>query len=60
VCAERLQPARSTAYLEENVAAGDVALDTDALARLDAIYDPSTDPIADAGDIDAFFEKHRP
>jgi pyridoxine 4-dehydrogenase len=31
---------RTLAHLEENVGAGDVVLDTDALTRLDAVYDP--------------------
>jgi pyridoxine 4-dehydrogenase len=50
---------RSVAHLEENVAAGDVVLDADALARLDAIYDPATDPLADSDGVEAFFDEVR-
>jgi pyridoxine 4-dehydrogenase len=34
---------RSIGHLEENLGAGDVVLDAEALARLDAVYDPATD-----------------
>jgi pyridoxine 4-dehydrogenase len=37
---------RSIAHLEENLGAGDVTLDADALARLDAVTTPGTDPWA--------------
>jgi aryl-alcohol dehydrogenase-like predicted oxidoreductase len=50
---------RSLAHLEENLAAGDVALDADAVARLDAVYDPATDPLADGDGIEAFLDEAR-
>ena len=48
---------RSIAHLEENLGADGVALNPDALARLDAIYDPSTDPLADSDGIEAFLDE---
>jgi aryl-alcohol dehydrogenase-like predicted oxidoreductase len=39
---------RSIGHLEENLGAGDIVLDSDALARLDAVYDPATDPLVDS------------
>jgi pyridoxine 4-dehydrogenase len=50
---------RSIAHLEENVGAGDVVLDGDALSRLDAIYDPDTDPLADSDGVEAFLDEVR-
>jgi len=48
---------RSIGHLEENVGAGDVALSADALARLDAVYDPSTDPLANSDGVEAFLDE---
>jgi aryl-alcohol dehydrogenase-like predicted oxidoreductase len=48
---------RSIGHLEENVGAGDVALSADALARLDAVYDPSTDPLTNGDGIEAFLDE---
>jgi pyridoxine 4-dehydrogenase len=48
---------RSIAHLEENLGADGVALNPDALARLDAIYDPSTDALADSDGIEAFLDE---
>jgi aryl-alcohol dehydrogenase-like predicted oxidoreductase len=50
---------RSLEHLEENLGAGDVVLDDDALARLDAIYDRSTDPLADGHGVEAFLDDAR-
>jgi pyridoxine 4-dehydrogenase len=50
---------RSIGHLEENLGAGDVVLDTEALARLDAIYDPATDPLADGDGVEAFLDEGR-
>lgn len=50
---------RSIGHLEENLGAGDVVLDADALARLDAVYDPATDPLADSDGIEAFLDEVR-
>jgi pyridoxine 4-dehydrogenase len=50
---------RSIGHLEENVAAGDVVLSADALARLDAVYDPATDPLADRDGVEAFLDEVR-
>jgi aryl-alcohol dehydrogenase-like predicted oxidoreductase len=48
---------RSIAHLEENVRAGDVELTADALARLDAVYDPATDPLANGYGVEAFLDE---
>jgi aryl-alcohol dehydrogenase-like predicted oxidoreductase len=48
---------RSLAHLEENLATGGVALNADALTRLDAIYDPSTDPLANRDGVEAFLDE---
>jgi aryl-alcohol dehydrogenase-like predicted oxidoreductase len=48
---------RSIAHLEENLAAGGVALNADALARLDAVYDPCTDPLANRDGVEAFLDE---
>ena len=48
---------RSIGHLEENVGAGDVVLNAGAMARLDAIYDPSTDPLANGDGIEAFLDE---
>jgi aryl-alcohol dehydrogenase-like predicted oxidoreductase len=50
---------RSIAHLEENVGAGDVVLYADALARLDAVYDPATDPLANGDGVEAFLDEIR-
>jgi pyridoxine 4-dehydrogenase len=50
---------RSVAHLEENIGAGEVVLDADALARLDAVYDPATDPLANSDGVEAFFDEAR-
>jgi len=50
---------RSIAHLEENMGAGDVVLDVDAMARLDAVYDAATDPLANADGVEAFFDEVR-
>jgi pyridoxine 4-dehydrogenase len=50
---------RSVAHLEENIGAGGVVLDADALARLDAVYDPATDPLANSDGVEAFFDEAR-
>ena len=50
---------RSIGHLEENLGAGDVVLDADALARLDAVYDPATDPLADGDGVEAFLDEGR-
>jgi len=50
---------RSLGHLEENIAAGDVELDSDALAQLDAIYDPQTDPLANGDGVEAFLDEVR-
>jgi pyridoxine 4-dehydrogenase len=50
---------RSIEHLEENIGAGDVVLDTDALARLDARYDPEADPLANSDGVEAFFDEVR-
>jgi pyridoxine 4-dehydrogenase len=52
-------PLRSIAHLEENIGAGDVVLEADAIARLDAIYDRATDPLADSNGIEAFLDEVR-
>jgi pyridoxine 4-dehydrogenase len=49
----------SVAHLKENIGAGDVVLDADALARLDAVYDPATDPLANSDGVEAFFDEAR-
>ena len=51
---------RSTSHLEENVGAGDVVLDEEALARLDSAYNPSTDPLLGATGMDAFLKSTEP
>jgi aryl-alcohol dehydrogenase-like predicted oxidoreductase len=48
---------RSIAHLEENLGTDGVVLNADALARLDAIYDPSTDPSANRDGIEAFLDE---
>jgi aryl-alcohol dehydrogenase-like predicted oxidoreductase len=48
---------RSIGHLQENVGAGDVVLTANALARLDTIYDPSTDPLANRDGIEAFLDE---
>jgi aryl-alcohol dehydrogenase-like predicted oxidoreductase len=48
---------RSLGHLEENVGAGDVKLNADALTRLDAVYDPETDPLANADGVEAFLDE---
>jgi pyridoxine 4-dehydrogenase len=50
---------RSLGHLEENVGAGDVKLNADALTRLDAVYDPETDPLANADGVEAFLDEVR-
>lgn len=45
---------RSIAHLEENIGAGDVTLSADAIARLDAVTEPGTDPWADG--VERFLE----
>jgi aryl-alcohol dehydrogenase-like predicted oxidoreductase len=50
---------RSIRHLEENLGAGDVVLDADALARLDAVYDPATDSLADGDGVEAFLDEGR-
>jgi aryl-alcohol dehydrogenase-like predicted oxidoreductase len=50
---------RSLGHLEENVGTGDVVLDADALARLDARYDIDTDPLANADGVEAFLDEVR-
>jgi aryl-alcohol dehydrogenase-like predicted oxidoreductase len=50
---------RSIDHLEENVGAGEVVLDADAVARLDAVYDPATDPLADTDGVEAFLDEIR-
>jgi pyridoxine 4-dehydrogenase len=46
---------RSIAHLEENLGAGDVTLDADALERLDAVTTPGADPWAHG--VEAFLEQ---
>jgi aryl-alcohol dehydrogenase-like predicted oxidoreductase len=48
---------RSIAHLEENMGAADVVLDDDAIARLDAAYDPAMDPLANADGVEAFLDE---
>jgi pyridoxine 4-dehydrogenase len=48
---------RSLGHLEENVGAGDVVLDADALASLDAVYDAATDPLANSVGVEAFLDE---
>jgi aryl-alcohol dehydrogenase-like predicted oxidoreductase len=48
---------RSIAHLEENLGAADVELNEDALARLDAVYDRATDPLADGDGVEAFLDE---
>ncbi len=50
---------RSMSHLEENLGAADIVLDADALARLDAVYDPATDPLADGDGVEAFLDEGR-
>lgn len=50
---------RSLGHLEENLAAGELALEADAVARLDAIYDPATDPLADGDGVEPFLDEVR-
>lgn len=50
---------RSVTHLEENLGAGGVVLNADAVARLDAIYDPSTDPLANGDGVEALLDEHR-
>jgi pyridoxine 4-dehydrogenase len=50
---------RSLGHLEENVGAGDVVLDADVLAGLDARYDIDTDPLANADGVEAFLDEVR-
>ncbi|MET0451901.1 MAG: aldo/keto reductase [Mycobacterium sp.] len=47
---------RSIDHLAENLAVGDITLSAHALARLDAIYDPETDPLANGVGIEAFLD----
>ncbi len=49
----------SIGHLEENLGAGDVVLDADALARLDAVYAPATDPLANGDGVEAFLDEVR-
>jgi aryl-alcohol dehydrogenase-like predicted oxidoreductase len=46
---------RSIAHLEENLGAGEVALSPEAIARLDAVTTPGTDPFAHG--IERFIEQ---
>jgi aryl-alcohol dehydrogenase-like predicted oxidoreductase len=48
---------RSLGHLEENVGAGDVVLDADALASLDAVYDAATDTLANSVGVEAFLDE---
>jgi pyridoxine 4-dehydrogenase len=48
---------RSIAHLEENLGTDAVVLDADALARLDAVYDPTTDPLANGDGVEAFLDE---
>jgi pyridoxine 4-dehydrogenase len=48
---------RSIAHLEENLGTDAVVLNADALARLDAVYDPSTDPLANGDGVEAFLDE---
>jgi pyridoxine 4-dehydrogenase len=50
---------RSIGHLEENVGAGNVVLSPDAIARLDAVYDAATDPLADRDGVEAFLDEIR-
>ena len=50
---------RSLQHLEENLAAGEFVLTSDALARLDAVYDPATDPLANGHGVEAFVRDSR-
>jgi aryl-alcohol dehydrogenase-like predicted oxidoreductase len=50
---------RSVSHLEENLGAGDVPLDADALARLDAVYDPTTDRLTHGDGVEAFLDEGR-
>jgi aryl-alcohol dehydrogenase-like predicted oxidoreductase len=50
---------RSIGHLEENLGAGDIVLDSDPLARLDAVYDPATDPLANGVGVEAFLDERR-
>jgi len=50
---------RSVPHLEENLGAGDVPLDADALARLDAVYDPTTDRLTNGDGVEAFLDERR-
>jgi aryl-alcohol dehydrogenase-like predicted oxidoreductase len=48
---------RSIAHLEENLGTDGVVLNADALVRLDAVYDPSTDPLANRYGVEAFLDE---
>lgn len=48
---------RSIGHLEENLGADGVVLTADAVARLDAVYDPSTDLLANGDGIEAFLDE---
>jgi len=48
---------RSIAHLEENLGSDRIVLRADALARLDAVYDPSTDRLANGDGIEAFLDE---
>lgn len=50
---------RSIAHLEENIGAGDVVLDDDAMSHLNAVYDAATDPLANGDGVEAFFDEVR-
>ena len=44
---------------EGKIGAGDLVLDADALARLDAGYDSEQDPLANSDGLEAFFDEVR-
>jgi pyridoxine 4-dehydrogenase len=50
---------RALGHLEENIGTGDIVLNADVLARLDAVYDPETDPLANADGVEAFLDEVR-
>jgi diketogulonate reductase-like aldo/keto reductase len=49
----------SIGQLEENLGARDVVLDADALARLNGVYAPATDPLANGDGVEAFLDEGR-
>jgi hypothetical protein len=52
------QLAEMTALRDEGkIGAGDVELTADALARLDAVYAPATDPLANRYGVEAFLDE---